>query len=86
MLPAKRMTINIVITVRVFPAFLDSGGLKAGTPLLMASIPVRAVQPVAKVWRIKKRVKGCVAGGATVTMGTRPWVDKVINPYTNIGR
>ena len=48
MLPTNKMPIRIAITIRVRPAFLDSGRWKAGTPLLMASMPVRAVHPVAE--------------------------------------
>jgi hypothetical protein len=42
----KRKPIKIAMTMRVLPAFLDSGERNAGTPLLIASIPVKAVQPV----------------------------------------
>ena len=35
------------MTVRVVAAFFDSGGLNAGTPLAMASTPVRATEPLA---------------------------------------
>jgi hypothetical protein len=47
------MPMNSVIAMKpiatiVLAAFFDSGGLKAFTPLLMASIPVRAVQPPEK--------------------------------------
>jgi hypothetical protein len=63
----KVMPRNIVmsrtaIAMRVFPALSDSGGLKAGMPLLMASTPVRAAQPLEKARRMRKRVSGWVAG------------------------
>ena len=36
------------MAVSVVAAFLDSGGWKAGTPLAIASVPVRATDPLAK--------------------------------------
>ena len=35
------------MTSSVLAAFLASGGLKAGTPLAIASTPVRATEPLA---------------------------------------
>src|SRR5574337_640204 len=52
-----------IVTI-VWLACFDSGGLKMGTPLLIDSTPVRAVQPAEKVCRIKKRVTGPVGVGA----------------------
>jgi hypothetical protein len=36
----------------VLAAFFDSGGLKAGTPLAIASTPVSATEPLAKARRM----------------------------------
>ena len=33
------------MTIRVVAAFFDSGGLNAGTPVAIASVPVRATAP-----------------------------------------
>ncbi len=38
----------MAIAVRVAAAFFGSGGLKAWTPLAMASVPVRATEPAEK--------------------------------------
>ena len=43
------------IAMRVVAAFLDSGGLKAGTPVAIASVPVRATAPEAKARRRMRR-------------------------------
>ena len=37
----------IAIATRVWAAFFDSGGLKAGTPFEIASVPVITAEPVA---------------------------------------
>ena len=46
------------MAMRVLPAFSASGFSKAGMPLLMASTPVRAVQPEAKARRTRNSVRG----------------------------
>ena len=46
------------ITARVCLAFLHSGGLNEGTPLLIASMPVSAVQPDAKAFRMRRMPSG----------------------------
>ena len=51
------------IDVIVFAAFFASGGLKAGTPLAIASTPVRATEPLAKARRIRKIPSGSVPNG-----------------------
>ena len=51
------------MAVMVLAAFLDSGGLNAGTPLAMASTPVKATDPLAKALRRRKTVKGSGLGG-----------------------
>src|SRR5690348_15422479 len=55
-----RMTAMMTI---VWAAFLDSGGLNAGMPLEMASVPVMTAEPTANARRIRNRVSGSVAGG-----------------------
>ncbi len=50
----KRTASRIAIAIIVSPAFFDSGGLKAGTPLAIASVPVRATDPLAKAFRRRK--------------------------------
>jgi hypothetical protein len=42
----------------VMEAFRLSGGLKAGTPFEMASVPVIALQPPANARRTKNNVSG----------------------------
>ena len=69
------------MTSRVRPAFFASGGLKTGTPLLIASMPVSAVQPVAKACstrnsgqRLRRPAAPTVASGITssgAAAGTR---------------
>jgi hypothetical protein len=51
----------MAIMAIVFWAFRASGGRKAGTPLLIASIPVKAVHPEAKVWSKRNGVTGIAA-------------------------
>ena len=80
MLPTKRAPIRIAITISVRPAFFACGGWNAGTPLLIASIPVRAVQPVENVCRISSRVSGCTAAGATAASGVGPSIKSRTNP------
>ncbi len=63
MIPTNRMPSRIAITVSVFAAFLDSGGLNAGTPLAIASTPVRATDPPANALSRRKSVSVSVAGG-----------------------
>ena len=46
--PTKNIPSKLAITVRVMAAFLDSFGLKTGTPLEMASVPLIATAPAEK--------------------------------------
>ena len=57
------------IAVIVFAAFLDSGGLKAGTPLAMASTPVRATEPPANALRSRKQGQRLGARDHRVRLG-----------------
>ena len=62
-----RMT-AIVISVRA--AFLGSGGWKAGTPVAIASVPVRATAPEAKARsRIRMPTLCAVSVVARITSG-----------------
>ena len=56
----KNPRINPMIR-SVVAAFFDSGGRKAWTPLLIASIPVRAAQPAEKARIRRNSVKGADA-------------------------
>jgi hypothetical protein len=66
MLPKNSTAINTAMTINVMPAFLDSGRLNTGTPLLIASMPVKAVQPAAKV-QDQNGVKVTSGAGAVAT-------------------
>ena len=57
-MPMKRMPSSAAIAASVVAAFFDSGGWKAGTPVAMASVPVRATAPAAKARR-RSRVPTC---------------------------
>ena len=59
--------------INVLAAFFDSGGLKAGTPLAIASTPVRATEPPAKALRSRKRVSICVPGAMAYCGAGRWW-------------
>ena len=56
--PMKRTPSRMAIAVSVAAAFLGSGGLNAGTPLAIASTPVRATEPPANAFRIRKIPNG----------------------------
>ena len=47
-MPMNRIARITAIAISVRAAFFDSGGLKAGTPVAIASVPVRATAPDAK--------------------------------------
>ena len=47
-MPTKRTASRTAMTASVVAAFRGSGGLNAGTPVAMASVPVRATAPEAK--------------------------------------
>ena len=48
------------MTPRVVAAFFASGGLKAGTPVAMASVPVSATAPAAKARNSSRSVSGWI--------------------------
>ena len=55
--------------IKVFLALTHSGGLKAVIPLLIASMPVSAVQPTEKACKINNKESGSTAGGITDAKG-----------------
>ena len=60
------------MAIIVSPAFLGSGGLNAGTPLAMASVPVRATEPEANASQEQEqadRLSG--PGSAALRLGGR---------------
>ena len=60
------------MTVSVLAAFFGSGGLKAGTPLAIASTPVRATDPPANAFRSRNKLSVSVgAGDERVGLGDR---------------
>ena len=64
----NRMPSRIDIAVIVLAAFFASGGLNAGTPLAMASTPVRATEPPANALSSRRMVtasSGCGYGWAS---------------------
>src|SRR5579872_6433203 len=71
------MTIKIAIMiVKVSLAYLEDGSRNAITPLLTASTPVMAVQPLEKARSISQALMASVAvfnlGGAATAMGCPP--------------
>jgi hypothetical protein len=59
---------RIAMAPIVFAAFFASGGLKAGTPLAMASTPVRATDPPANALS-RRKIESPVPGGNTSAFG-----------------
>ena len=57
--PTKNTPSKVAITVSVTAAFLDSFGLKTGTPLEIASVPLIATAPAEKALSINHNVTGC---------------------------
>ena len=64
----------MAIAPRVEAAFFDSGGLKAGTPVAIASVPVSATAPAAKARSRRSAVtsSGIFAAWATTSGGNPP--------------
>ena len=50
----NRTPSRTAIATSVFAAFLASGGWNAGTPLAIASVPVRATDPLANAFSRRK--------------------------------
>ncbi len=55
------------IAISVRAAFLDSGGWKAGTPVAIASVPVRATAPEAKA---RSRISTVTLAAVSFTAAT----------------
>ncbi len=64
-IPMKRTPSRIAIVSIVLAAFFASGGLKAGTPLAIASTPVRATEPAAKARRRRMIPSAWVPSGTS---------------------
>ena len=60
-MPRKRIANTIAAQVSVVRAFFHSGGLKAGTPSLIASTPVSATAPWLNARRMRNSPSACVA-------------------------
>ena len=69
MIPQNMVTASRPIIASVVAAFLDFGLRKAGTPLLIASTPVRAAQPEEKARSRRK----------TSAKPARPWCSGLIS-------
>ena len=54
----------------VWAAFLDSGGLNAGIPFEIASVPVMTAEPTAKARSSRNSVSGSIGAGRFVGGGT----------------
>ena len=77
------------MAVMVFAAFFASGGLKAGTPLAMASTPVSATEPPAKALSSNRIPSASVPNGrASGSGGTGAAVPVTIRtaPIATIAR
>ena len=73
-MPTNRMVRAPAMTSRVAAAFLASGGLNAGTPVAMASVPVRATAPEANARRSRKiDTAPAVLAVAATTSGGGSW-------------
>ena len=55
----NRMARITAIATRVAAAFLASGGLNAGTPVAIASVPVRATAPAANARSRSSTLTAC---------------------------
>ena len=53
-MPMNSVASRAAITASVVAAFFASGGLNAGTPVAIASVPVRATAPAANARRISR--------------------------------
>ena len=84
-MPTNIVPRSIPITVSVVRALRQPGGLNAGTPSLIASTPVSAVQPDAKALRMSSIPTPSMAwpSGAVWT-GSVVWVASRMNPTMSI--
>ena len=77
------------MTVSVLAAFFGSGGLKAGTPLAIASTPVSATDPPAKAFRSRNKLSVSVAPGTSASGWAIGWTVPVtmwMSPTPTISR
>ena len=81
--PRKSATIRTAMMAKVRLALRDTGGRKTVIPLLMASIPVNAVQPAAKVCSSRTSVIGTPVAG-TPDQSPGPSRAAVTSPATSI--
>src|SRR5262245_61164679 len=85
-MPASRAMRTITITVSVVRAFFTAGLRNAPTPLLTASTPVIAVQPLANARSTIQLDAAAVAagsaGGATTAAGDPPDTSTLIRPIS----
>jgi hypothetical protein len=68
-IPMKMTARRTAMIDIVLAAFFDSGGLNAGTPLAMASTPVRATDPPANARNSSRSVTGSSGFGGAMTSG-----------------
>jgi hypothetical protein len=68
-IPPNRIVASTPRVASVARAFRAAGALKLGTPLLIASTPVSAVQPPAKAVRIRNRFRFCFGSKARTASG-----------------
>ena len=82
-MPRNREPRINAITVNVVRALTASGGLKAGTPSDMASVPVRAVEPEEKARSTRSKLKPCVAA-ICVSGGAQCMSDPGASPMSTL--
>src|SRR4029077_2034760 len=85
-IPANRRINVAMIIVKVARAFLTLGSRKAGTPLLTASTPVIAVQPLENAFTSSHALTAATAGSGlgvgTTGTGCPPWSQVFQSPTT----
>ena len=72
----------LAMTISVRAAFCASGGLNAGTPVAIASVPVSATAPAANarsMIRIVMSIAVCCVAATTSAVGTGP-----VSPWNTI--
>ena len=67
-MPMNRIARSAAIATSVWAAFLASGGLNAGTPLAIASVPVSATEPEANA-RSSRRIPTASSGSGRRAAG-----------------
>ena len=87
--PMKITPSSTAIATSVLPAFFDSGGLNAGTPLAIASTPVSATEPLANARRSRTTVSVSVPSGTASGwrgIGTTVPATMCETPFATISR